>query len=539
MDTASAYSPLLQRAVSHMLQAGIIYTEELNVGSIEEAVKDIIATVENAGETGQRDLEYTMHTHMLDLAEQLPEGAVQRVAQKSTESDIPQLNQMIALTDIAILLSDTGRTDASFAFTLLEESMDMISIGLANVLFEHIERRAAELRRDISATGGKGIVMLRMCNSLLRRIPHSTMSEFAGRVQIFVANSFSLSERSGVNLRGDFDHSNIPQARETNSEDKSLYQSFWLLQRYFATPTLLTAASKEGGFPRFLDAATQTLEEFRKMTNSRAPTLTLELTGAETLRHLTSPALLRMQLGDPQFKCQILLQLLIFIKYVLSMCGNRLQTLREKATNKFVVNDLSLEAGDQEKLLHMRHRVGNQLINVANDRGLFSRTAQFVVFHESAWTRWKAESCKPFEAPSVELIEEMQQAARFFLQVEGVSFPESNYPMGSSRLATLWETNTSPNRLRGLGDDVRGLGLLPAMRNLDIYCREDGDYELLTATEQIRADLLQWRALRSSVHDNMFRRVDPSSHALAALREEVLTTAQTNASVTNTMDVEN
>ncbi|KAJ2607302.1 hypothetical protein H4S08_004873, partial [Coemansia sp. RSA 1365] len=327
MDAASAYSPLLQRAVSHILQAGITHTEELNAGSIEETVRDIIATVENAGDTGQRDLEYTMHTYMLDLSEQLPAGAVHRVAQEATESDIPQLSQMIALTDIAILLSNTGRTDASFAFTLLEEAMDMISIGLANLLFGHIERRATELRRDISATGGKGIVMLRMCNSLLRRIPHSTMSEFAGRVQIFVANSFSLSERSGVNLRGDFDHSNIPKAREANSEDKSLYQSFWLLQRYFAMPTLLTASSKEGGFSRFLEAATQALEEFRKMTSSKTPTLSLELTGTETLRHLTSPALLRLQFGDPQFKCQILLQLLIFIKYVLSMCGSRLQTL--------------------------------------------------------------------------------------------------------------------------------------------------------------------------------------------------------------------
>ncbi|KAJ2081363.1 hypothetical protein H4R24_002387 [Coemansia sp. RSA 988] len=539
MDSVSIFNPLLRRAVSHMLQAGLIHTEELDVASTEQAVRDIIVAAEDAGETGQRDLEYAMHTFMLDLSEQLPERAVvQRVTQDTTEPDIPQLSQMIALADIAILFSDTGKTDASFAFTLLEEAMDMISIGLAEALFGHIERRATELRRGIYATGGKGIVMLRMCNSLLRRIPHSTMSEFAGRVQIFVANSFSLSERSGVNLRGDFDHSNIPQPKEVDTEDKSLYQSFWSLQRYFATPSLLTSSTSNGGFSRFVEAATLTLEEFRKMSSNRASPLSMELTGAETLRHLTSPALFRMQLSDPQFKCQILLQLLIFIKYVLSMCGNRLQTLRETATNKFVVNDLSLEAGDQEKLHNMRQRVGNQLINVANDRGLFSRTAQFVVFHESAWTRWKAESCKPFEAPSVDLVEEMQAAARSFLQIEGVNFPSTTNPMGSHRLATLWETNTSPNDLRGLGDEVRGLGLLSAMRHLDIYCREDGDYELLTATERIRADLLQWRALRSSVYDNMFRRVDPSSRALAALREEVLVQSQSDGSAITTMDVE-
>jgi hypothetical protein len=51
---------------------------------------------------------------------------------------------------------------------------------------------------------GKGLVLLRMCNELLRRLSKETNTVFCGRILMFLANSFPLGERSGVNLRGDF-----------------------------------------------------------------------------------------------------------------------------------------------------------------------------------------------------------------------------------------------------------------------------------------------------------------------------------------------
>lgn len=51
---------------------------------------------------------------------------------------------------------------------------------------------------------GKGLVLLRMCNELLRRLSKEINTVFCGRILMFLANSFPLGERSGVNLRGDF-----------------------------------------------------------------------------------------------------------------------------------------------------------------------------------------------------------------------------------------------------------------------------------------------------------------------------------------------
>ncbi|KAJ2696089.1 hypothetical protein H4R19_005777, partial [Coemansia spiralis] len=142
----------------------------------------------------------------------------------------------------------------------------------------------------------------------------------------------------------------------------------------------------------------------------------------------------------------------------------------------------------------------------------------------------------PFEQPPLDgLVDEMRAAARAFLAAQEAVFPtNTGHLMGTQRLAGLCQVKVGPDDLRGLGGEMRGIDLLAAMNRLDIYCREDSDYDLLTAPEQVRADLLQWRALRSAIQDNMFRKVNPSSKSLAALRDEVFAHAPSE----NPTDVE-
>ena len=53
---------------------------------------------------------------------------------------------------------------------------------------------------------GKGPVLLRMLNELLRRLPKSKPEHvvFSGRILMFLSSVFPLGEKSGVNLRGMF-----------------------------------------------------------------------------------------------------------------------------------------------------------------------------------------------------------------------------------------------------------------------------------------------------------------------------------------------
>ncbi|CAO3569588.1 unnamed protein product [Mortierella alpina] len=56
---------------------------------------------------------------------------------------------------------------------------------------------------------GKGLTMLRLCNELLRRLSKAKNTVFCGRILILLSSVFPLTERSGVNLRGDFNTENV------------------------------------------------------------------------------------------------------------------------------------------------------------------------------------------------------------------------------------------------------------------------------------------------------------------------------------------
>lgn len=47
---------------------------------------------------------------------------------------------------------------------------------------------------------GKALVLLRLCNEMLRRLSKETNTVFCGRILMFLANSFPLGERSGIEL---------------------------------------------------------------------------------------------------------------------------------------------------------------------------------------------------------------------------------------------------------------------------------------------------------------------------------------------------
>lgn len=61
----------------------------------------------------------------------------------------------------------------------------------------------------MSSTKGKGLVLLRTCNEILRRTSKSNGSTFCGEISLFLSKSFPSAERSGVNLKGDFNIDNV------------------------------------------------------------------------------------------------------------------------------------------------------------------------------------------------------------------------------------------------------------------------------------------------------------------------------------------
>ena len=167
----------------------------------------------------------------------------------------------------------------------------------------------------------KKLVILRACNELLRRLSRAEDTAFCGRVFIFMFQSFSLHDRSSVNLRGEYHVENLTSYEETpvNEEDgadkmevdvepeadkakddkdpkavipkavsfdaknkatpapekpldmDALYPIFWSLQHSFSQPLTLFDGSQFAKFKKGMEAtlaAFETVDKLQKTSKS-------------------------------------------------------------------------------------------------------------------------------------------------------------------------------------------------------------------------------------------------------------------------------
>lgn len=81
----------------------------------------------------------------------------------------------------------------------------MQTIPSCSHIFSWIESRATRLTVGMVPQKGKALVLLRTLNDLLRRLSKmGSNTIFCGRILTFLSGVFPLSERSGVNLRGEY-----------------------------------------------------------------------------------------------------------------------------------------------------------------------------------------------------------------------------------------------------------------------------------------------------------------------------------------------
>lgn len=133
--------------------------------------------------------------------------------------------------DVLLVCDERQLLEASMVSMAIEAMLEVQSVQNAEYLFGYLESRRADLTRvsrmetrfrryradarlDAALQGmvparGKALVLLRLLNELLRRLSKSTRTVFCGRILLFLGNIFPLGERSGVNLRGEFNKENV------------------------------------------------------------------------------------------------------------------------------------------------------------------------------------------------------------------------------------------------------------------------------------------------------------------------------------------
>ena len=414
---------------------------------------------------------------------------------------------------------------------------------------------------------GKGLILLRLLNDLLRRLPKLKNDDiiFCGRILLFLSSAFPVGEKSGVNLRGNFNLGKVigfeekpvveeaqpMDVDEATGDDKSkvdkpdvakddFYSVFWSLQKYFinpqslfafppspATPPLAPAAlrsdpSRTGtsaapssvapsssavqivpapaaaltpppaeGFPALRAGLVKTLEVFRDHTRKER-----EVTSSSSSSHsgaysssssnrserdrkkmsayergdindeqefsettqsyffpkfLTSRNLLSLELADPAFRRQILVQALILFQYLLAFIPNG-------HLSSLIVTQ-KLGAVDEAWIKEMRVKVTMELESMGGGGKLFRGTVELILRREQNWVRsrtssfvdslliclasqinWKLQGCQLITKPPIDAVSTSATAKSKLatLTRKPKAWP---YPLGNPTLSKLWEKN--------------------------------------------------------------------------------------------------
>lgn len=374
------------------------------------------------------------------------------------------------LLDFALNCSEKGFCGSELPLGLLEEAMDAQTISGCDELFGFLETH----RQRMTARMGKGQALLRLCNELLRRLSKTEDTVFCGRILIFLSLVFPLSERSAVNLRGEFNTDNVTTYEQdlgeqmmtehvTKNEEETLmsanssedltkysdglYTTLWSLQGYLNNPMqLLAAPIVLANFHKSIAIVIEALQTIEQSmikqsysTASREPIQAQhsDLRAYFPPKFLTSRKLLPLELADLSFRRHILVQIMIVLDFLLGLTASSKEkwNSRGATTNKSLQIPYVLPVADAEWVSETRKRVLT-IVEAGQDGVKFLIIVENALARDQDWLRWKCSGCPPYDLPPIE-DKKILDAPK---KVAALAAARKQYPhaVGNAVLSKLW-----------------------------------------------------------------------------------------------------
>ncbi|GAA5921157.1 hypothetical protein JCM3775_004118 [Rhodotorula graminis] len=504
----------------------------------------------------------------------------------TTSSDDAAFAHLQDLLDAVLCAYESEYLDEMVPLNILSALMDLRPVTACEPLLSYIETRSERLTKGMDSARGRGPILLRLLNDLLRRLPRSQSGPviLSGRILLLLSSVFPLGEKSGVNLRGGFnlgkgsvweqevkakeiegakadaakEEQDQAEGKGKEGEDAKMgdveegeeaeagssgtssgfYATFWSLQRVFNNPHLLFSpappsssssplADLQTGVRKTLaafDAATKKEKELSGTAakgDKAAPARGGE--GAKEAdegleeyffpKFLTSRNLLDLELSDPSFRRQILVQLLILFQYLLSLTPSaRARTAALPVTNQPALSPHVLGADDEKWVRELRSRTLDEMDDMQGGRR-FRKAVMVVLTREQNWTDWKLRSCQPFTKPALATadVSATARARHKALARRPKRFP---YALGNPRLDRLWRHNTTS--LDGFepsvgADDLSSLlaptgaysQSLAALRRLRSAGASAASSPGALASAEAAHQAAQWRAVRAAASSEL------------------------------------
>ncbi|OQS00633.1 THO complex subunit [Achlya hypogyna] len=342
------------------------------------------------------------------------ELAIQRVAEKMSwdlhrmrGSTVDSVG-ISTLVDLCIAGAKARYLMINAPYKVLEDLMDCQTIVVCEQLWGVLESRRGPLTTSDFIQAGKNnkasLCLLRMCNALLRRLSKTHNTVFCGRILMFLAYTFSLSERSAVNLTGKFNLSNVTTFQteaefkqsmeqapleEAATTDFALYKVFWDIQRFLRNPNLATESDAE--WSTLFHELDQVLTAFESNPFSpedidRARELQSQTSSKDDddhffqTKYLTNSRLFHLQLHDPVLRECMLTQFLILFGHL------------ERSKIPATASKVAIDERQDRVLQLLRKNV--------NGTGFSTMLAE-VLERERNFVQWKSDKCPVYEKQPV------------------------------------------------------------------------------------------------------------------------------------------
>uniref|UniRef100_A0A1A8M7D1 THO complex 1 n=4 Tax=Nothobranchius TaxID=28779 RepID=A0A1A8M7D1_9TELE len=414
-----------------------------------------------------------------------------------------------------------GICSATTPFVLLGDVLDCLPLDLCDKIFSFVEENVSTWKSSSFYTAGKNY-LLRMCNDLLRRLSKSQNTVFCGRIQLFLARLFPLSEKSGLNLQSQFNLDNITVFNKNEQEstlgqkhadekedgmeveegemgeddapapcsipiDYNLYRKFWTLQDYFRNPLQCYEKISWITFVKYSDETLAVFKSYKldDMQASKRKLEELRASDGEQVyfaKFLTSEKLMDLQLSDSNFRRHILVQYLILFQYL-------------KGQVKFKSSSCALN-DDQTTWIEETTKLVFQLLReTPPDGDKFATMVEHMLSTEENWNAWKNEGCPSFvkertvdEKPKRPT--RKRQAPEDFLG----KGPDRKIFMGNDELTRLW--NLNHDNMEACKSDSREF--MPSLDEFFAEAIEQADPANMVEEEYkvVRNPNYGWRALR-------------------------------------------
>uniref|UniRef100_A0A673M4F8 THO complex subunit 1-like n=1 Tax=Sinocyclocheilus rhinocerous TaxID=307959 RepID=A0A673M4F8_9TELE len=440
------------------------------------------------------------------------------------EEQIQKVNveDFLSLIYISIDGVTEGICSATTPFLLLGDVLDCLPLDQCDKIFSFVEENVSTWKSNTFYSAGKNYLLRIMCWNLLRRLSKSQNTVFCGRIQLFLARLFPLSEKSGLNLQSQFNLDNITvfnkneqdstlglqhaEVKEEGMEveegemgdedapapcsipiDYNLYRKFWTLQDYFRNPV---QCYDKFSWMTFLKYSDETLAVFKsfKLDDMQASKRKLEEMRTAAGDHvyfakfLTSEKLMDLQLSDSNFRRHSLLQYLILFQYLKGQ-------VKFKSSSCVLNDDQSLWIEDTTKLVYQLLR------ETPPDGDKFASMFEHILNTEESWNSWKNEGCpsfvkeRPAETKPIRPSRK-RQAPEDFLG----KGPDRKILMGNDELSRLW--NLNPDNMEACKSDSREF--MPSLEDFFEDAIEQADPTNMVEEEYkvVRNSNYGWRALR-------------------------------------------